>query len=105
MTLFTTLLAIVVLLTFGSRLKESMSKMLDLLDAGLDVGETHVKAMRKDAKQASKIRSLEKKATAVTRLNRLNTKLGSEAVDLSELKYDLASEAKSAFARKPKPKA
>ena len=102
MTLFTTLLAIVVLLTFGSRLKETVSKMLDLVDSSLDVGEAHVKAMKRDAKQSAKLRSLEKKADSLQRVKRLNKKLGTDAVDLSELQDNVASDAKSAFARKPK---
>lgn len=98
----TIIFAIIVLLIFGSRLKETVSRLLDLVDSSIEVGETHLKSMNKDAKQSSKLRSLEKQADSLKRVKRLNKSLGTDAIDLSELKDNITSDAKSSFARKPK---
>lgn len=65
---------VIVILFFGSRLKASVSKLLDLVDDGLDVGSVHMASMKKDAKLSSKLNSIEKRAELAKRLKKFDLK-------------------------------
>jgi hypothetical protein len=86
MSTLTLVLVITALLFFGSRIKASVSKVLDLVDDGLDVGSVHMSNMKKDAKLSSKLNSIEKRAELQKRLKKFDLKNDKgDALDINDL--------------------
>lgn len=85
MSTITLIIIAVAILFFGARVKASMSKVLDLVDDGLDVAQAHTKAMREDAELSAQLNSMEKREELQKRLNKHAGKTGTDAITLESL--------------------